>query len=442
MLEIVNQLLAEQHESPRGHGVAKAPVHPEIAEQLRRRAVELDRRDAACQARLQALHAQEEVWVQRDESLRLREQDWVRQSTELAAKRRDLARRLRHHRRSQHAEQTFLDQTTQLSALVEGIAESVRQESSQVRDVLLETVTAIQESTTQSRSPEADWHQQLASKEDEIAALQEQLEQNREQLEQTAGELQSLREESAEQAGGGFFSASDADLESLARQVESLQMELKAANERAEELQSQNGDLAGQVANSQVNNRLTNQGTQSLESLPWEERKRLILARLEDEESNFAADTQPSDDPAAAEVRDELQSLRDLVHQTDREIMRRDAEIAELRQLLDQQSNTVGEVAIGAAAIAGMFDQDELIREERSKLQEIQTEWQEKLREAEIEVSLERAKLARERQELEKRNAELEEMLAHQERANSQPSPDGDGKPARRWLARMGLSEE
>ena len=47
-----------------------------------------------------------------------------------------------------------------------------------------------------------------------------------------------------------------------------------------------------------------------------------------------------------------------------------------------------------------MIDENELVVQERERLQMLQVEWEEKFREGEIQASLERAKLSRERQEL------------------------------------------
>lgn len=96
-------------------------------------------------------------------------------------------------------------------------------------------------------------------------------------------------------------------------------------------------------------------------------------------------------------------------------------------------------MAIGAAAIAQMLDADELISQERQKLKDIQREWEDKLRQAEIDLSMERAKLARERTQLE---TELEQAR------KSPPSPfveiEGQTKAqarTRKWLEHLGLKE-
>ena len=60
-------------------------------------------------------------------------------------------------------------------------------------------------------------------------------------------------------------------------------------------------------------------------------------------------------------------------------------------------------MAVGASAIAELLNTDELIRVERENLTRLQEELQQKLRQAEIEVSLERARLSRERVAMEDR---------------------------------------
>lgn len=262
--------------------------------------------------------------------------------------------------------------------------------------------------------------------------LQQQIQTLQDQLTAARHETHQLRGQADRYISDQLFpQSSEAHQQSLS-QLAHLEAELQSARQRIAELEAQNGDLASQVAAKHFRNAGTgHDSAPSLESLSWEERKRMILSRLESE------DRASEDDAHSAD----LQSLRDVVQRTDREIMRRDAEISELRQLLEQQSSTLGGMAVGAAAIAELIDQDELVRQEREKLQEMQRQWEAKLRQAEIDVSLERARLARQRQELEQRNAELEEQLCHQTREN-QHAPTEAGKPARRWLTKLGLTED
>lgn len=81
---------------------------------------------------------------------------------------------------------------------------------------------------------------------------------------------------------------------------------------------------------------------------------------------------------------------------------------------------------------------EDFLRAERERFLQLQQEWQEKLRQAEIELSMERAKLARQRAELEERLRTL------QTGAEPPPASETAGfySPRRRqWLARLGLLE-
>lgn len=168
------------------------------------------------------------------------------------------------------------------------------------------------------------------------------------------------------------------------------------------------------------------------ESLSWEERKKLILEQLECDDAPQTAETE------ATKV--EVESI---LATTQAEIDRRDRDIEELQTIIEQQSDTKQGVAIGAAAIAQMFDEDTLVVEEREKLKSLQGEWEDKVRQAEIDISMERAKLARQRSEVESKVAELESQLA--KHGGTLPPPEvvepGGGR-TRKWLEHLGLKED
>jgi hypothetical protein len=100
-------------------------------------------------------------------------------------------------------------------------------------------------------------------------------------------------------------------------------------------------------------------------------------------------------------------------------------------------------MAVGAAALSGLLDSDEIIRQQRERLAELQAEWEEKMRRAEIDISMERAKLARERAELEEGRRSLEDQLQIQRPANadSSDSTNPASPPRGRWLSRLGLRD-
>jgi hypothetical protein len=207
------------------------------------------------------------------------------------------------------------------------------------------------------------------------------------------------------------------------------------------DLKRQNSDLAAQLARLQMN--ASQNGPHSSlcqESMSWEDRKRLILQQLEEEVAE-------SEEPMLQRKRVEISEVLSV---TQAELDKREREIQELQSIIEQQSNAHEGVAIGAAAIAQLMDTDELVREERERLRAIQKEWEEKLRHAEIEMSLERAKLGRER-------AQLEELLRARQSegspiprtvevttdrpADTKVDKKAESRPARKWLEHLGLKD-
>jgi hypothetical protein len=158
----------------------------------------------------------------------------------------------------------------------------------------------------------------------------------------------------------------------------------------------------------------------------------MILQQLDEDEFADANTHANSDNDVQVDAHAEQRlEVRQIIETTEHEIARRDREIEELREIVRTQSEARDGVAIGAAGLAAMLDTDQLIQQERQKLKDIQQQWEAKLRQAEIDLSMERAKLARERMELEKQQTEqpAERISAGTEKQ-------------RRWLDYLGLKEE
>ncbi|TWT69134.1 coiled-coil domain-containing protein [Crateriforma conspicua] len=257
------------------------------------------------------------------------------------------------------------------------------------------------------------------------------------------------------------------DLESLKSRIDELTEANESLQKQNDELAEQNADLASRVAGSSVQQSIESDATQpggSPDLLTWEQRKELIYRQME--EDSFDAESflttlkqkQESSGVIAAQAAtpgdaeslgdfdladtvdpaDTVARLFDQLESLQQQVERRDDELGELRVLLEQRGPAEDGMTVGAASIAQMFDADELIQEERQRLQDMQADWEEKFRKVEIEASLERAKLSRERQELQRKNAELEERLAHARRECEQNNAGGEGKK-RRWAAQLGL---
>lgn len=206
-------------------------------------------------------------------------------------------------------------------------------------------------------------------------------------------------------------------------QIEKLRSQLLDARNEAVESKLQNTDLSSSLA--KYKDPLESQRG---EALTWEQRKEALMRQLN-------AETQSEElcDPNKA------LEIEKIIQQTDVEIQSRNQEIQDLRSLLEQQAIAQNGMAIGVAAVAEMIESDAMIIAERLRLQEMQQDWETKQRQAEIEMSMERAKLARERLELQEKlrsfesehpAATPEEKLATKERGRG------------RWLARLGLRDE
>lgn len=162
--------------------------------------------------------------------------------------------------------------------------------------------------------------------------------------------------------------------------------------------------------------------------LDWETEKRRIIDALE-------ADSDQEDEAKKTE----RMGIEEVLRMTDEVIAAKEQELQEIRQQLDDQGRISTVIAAETATIKQAISADAAIREERERLQQLQKEWLEKLRQAEVELSLERAKIARER-------ADMDEQLREAKNAspNAQDKTDAQGPTVQsvrgRWLAQLGLS--
>jgi hypothetical protein len=170
-------------------------------------------------------------------------------------------------------------------------------------------------------------------------------------------------------------------------------------------------------------------GNQAAAATNWEAEKHRILATMEAEFN----DKDPQQQAKRLEIQEVLET-------TDRAIRQKDAEIAALKQQLAGRDAMGPPGATASRGTTELLDRDEIIRRERDSIARLRKEWETKLRQAEIEISVERAKLARQR-------SELEEKILVAAQAASKASPgatsDRSEKPVRgRWRARLGLKDD
>lgn len=216
----------------------------------------------------------------------------------------------------------------------------------------------------------------------------------------------------------------NADLEQL---VEQLRGEVDL-------LTGQNEELASKVAHENVV-RSVSQTSVASTTLSWEQRRQQILDEMENDSfdaESFLSTLQESNAIQAEPELDE-QDVDPVQYVVDL-----NSELERLNGLIRQYEDLPTERTATPLdeSLADAIENDEVIQQEREKLRQLQAEWEERFRETEIEISLERAKLSRERREVESIN----EQLATEVEELRRKVFDGDaGKAGTRWMAKLGL---
>jgi chromosome segregation ATPase len=161
-------------------------------------------------------------------------------------------------------------------------------------------------------------------------------------------------------------------------------------------------------------------------NLDWEAQKQRLMAQLED-----------FDDEDEDEARDRL-TIEGAIRITDQVVAEKEQQIEEMRSQLEPSEAVEDRTRV----VAELLDADEVITSEREKLRRLQEDWQEKMRKAEIEISVERAKLARERTTMEEQIQSYKAQLARLTGGDSSSAEvDGSQKSKRgNWLSRLGLT--
>ncbi|HCK42640.1 MAG TPA: hypothetical protein DHW22_13525 [Planctomycetaceae bacterium] len=310
--------------------------------------------------------------------------------------------------------------------------------------------------------------EKLVAKSEEMAALlktaetriqeldnkqehQYQFEQLNRKFELALADVQKLKRENAE-LNSELASRSAASDESSPELV-SLRSERDALADRVFKLENSppeviDGDLQQEISDlqrrfelaaddvrqlKQINSKLQEQLSQqplaaedpAIDGSDWQAQKSRLLAELDAEEQSSLTD----------ERRAARATIEGTIMLTDQVVAEKDKQIAELQASLEARPAKAEIETMKHAIQEEICSNDELIQTERRRLEKLQQEWQEKLRSAELEISVDRAKLARERSDLEERLAGLQDT---QYDSNS----DARGKPRHRWLSALGLKEE
>lgn len=382
------------------------------------------RRDVARRLRTQRTEMLAEIETCRAEAVRMASSDEA-----------DVKKQLAEAARLADQKGTALGEKEQLCAQLQEQLDELREENEILQHKLSQQSAADAGEVEELRKQS----QELTAAKKEAAELRAQIEELQAQVEESgradsesAAELGQLRQEN--EALAARLAEAEARAEQAAEsgadseEVEDLRQRLEMALDDVRTARDRNAKLEKDLKAAQASG--GGAVSASSDGLDWESQKRRMLEQLE---SDF---DEEDEEQAEAKL-----TVEGTIQITDQVVAEKEQEIEELKRLLEQQSGNIGDVAVGAAAIAAALDQDELIRQERENLKVVQSEWREKLRVAEVDISMERAKLARERTELDEKIEQYESMLKKFESAAPSGGADSSGGKQQRgrWLARLGL---
>jgi chromosome segregation ATPase len=162
----------------------------------------------------------------------------------------------------------------------------------------------------------------------------------------------------------------------------------------------------------------------------WAAQRARLMASLQEEENTGTLSNERAVERA---------TVASTISATDRAIAAKDEEIEELRAALAAKQTAAGASAAATAAEEAL-SVDEVIVAERARLARLTSEFEEKLRKTELELSLERAKLARDQAALRDRLLELPSIS--DKAAAGEAEPADPSKPRRRWSFALGLQDD
>jgi len=214
---------------------------------------------------------------------------------------------------------------------------------------------------------------------------------------------------------------------STEQQIADLQRRFELAVEDVRELKTKNAELEKRLAAAAS---IRPSGQPDVGGMDWESQKRRMLASLE-------GDADEGDEACQKQ----RASIENTIEMTDAVVAEKDREIQELKtRLATAASEKADEGKVDEQEkVDELLDADQVIAEHRKRIAQMEREMEDKLRAAELELSVERAKMGRQKAELE----ELRNDLESQRQSQDTSGPGGvAGAPRRRWLSKLGLSGE
>ncbi|QDT70260.1 hypothetical protein MalM25_32060 [Planctomycetes bacterium MalM25] len=255
----------------------------------------------------------------------------------------------------------------------------------------------------------------LQAHREHVAALEGELATRPETAGADPAELEQLRQDRDELARQLEEQAHAGEPVEPSAEVNELRARFEMAVEDVRQLRTENEELRQKLDSAPAG------GDAASEGDGWEAQKQRLLASLSDE-----------GDAVEPERQEERATIAGTLQITDEVVAEKDREIERLRQELEQAPADNGEAVVDEAQ-AALLDEDEVIQAERERLAALEAECQEKLRQAELELSVERAKISRAQSQLEEQQIELETL-------KGACSTGGESK--RRWMDKLGLGND
>ncbi len=427
--EFAQQLVAERERSRQfieEHRGQIAAIETELAEQLGQIASELERHRSDAAAEHTRLDRRRDELARQTESAARREAR-LREGQETDQREQEAQRQQIECRRAQ------LDERAAELAKLEARARIERQHTARRLRGHRRTRQQMQKRFDEER---AAFERQLVECRAQLAELEHEREAMVRDVEREAaadrriGQLELERDELVERAADAEARLAHTQTSGDAEALADMRRRHELALQDLREEKAQRQELEKQLAQAKANPLSTSTAAAS-DGMDWESQKRRLLASLESDEF---------DGPAGAADRI---SIEEAIRRTDEVVAEKNRLIRELTDRLEEQSRQ----SEPAVANDPTLDRDQRIEAERQRLQAIQEEWRDKLRQAEIDLSVERAKIARDRAEIEEKLRILHhERKTHSESGHAALTSEGEAlpkKPAKgRWLARLGLKDE
>jgi hypothetical protein len=408
----------------------------DLIKDLKRREIELATARQAVDSEQEKLKTQRDALKDFESNLKVKEQSLAAREQQMKRQRHVVARQLR-ARKSELAAEAAQEEIGRHANELEKVHRESKQQIDQLRADFagsraneqkalqqqvedLKKKVADAEATAQRAKQECD--QERAASRNSDSTIQStivELTKLRDENKQLSTRLEEAEKRAQEGGSGGGGGGGGQEMDDLRRRFEMAVQDVR-------ELKTKNVELTEQLTKAQHGTPAA--GAAAGGGNDWESMKKKLMAEMD-------ADFDESNEQQKA---DKL-TVENAIKITDDVVAEKDREIIELRQMLDSQAKQVGEVAVGAAAVAQMLDTDELVKQEREALKRLQDQLREQLRQAELDISVERARLGREKSELEEKLRSFEAEKASLGPASG--SGDAKGNKSRKWLTRLGLGE-